>query len=466
MLYKEFFVASSILISLSSCGGGGTSSNNTPTANKPTVANLSLTVTHSGLFDRGIDVDGSSIGAIEVTNTGAVDINNLQMGFSESSGKEFAVSVAGASVASNLCVRGNVLASGASCNLVIKYAPAVPENDVRQIIVSGDYNDGATSTVPIVQHLDQNFVSEADDATQRNAQFTQHFERDSCQSAVNGNANSLNILWSKIYSSGDESAPFTACIPRAPTFWDDAASDRNVELRNTYLAVKFNDAFKFILPDNIKTILRQQNLYYTNDFDMFLTVQDNSSSSDSFRGHPLGDENANSTRTTHLRAHPWADYNVPDLFPGTRLNRAFNMGVFGGDVIPFSMGNNVLTSGNVHTHDNVASYRGDSQINLQSDTESYVWTVVVDPNYNTATDPYSAGRKKAAVTLTIFVPNAAKRDRVLAEVNMYELFNNHVSLTLNDGFMPVIRNEIHNLLSPHRRFAYQPNDLPGVFTFH
>lgn len=141
------------------------------------------------------------------------------------------------------------------------------------------------------------------------------------------------------------------------------------------------------------------------------------------------------------------------------------MGVFGGDVIPFSMGNKVLTSANVHTHDNVASPWGGSQIYLQPKTESYVWTVVVDPNYNPATDPYSVGRKKAAVTLTIFTPNKAKRNRVLAEVNMHGLFTNSVSLRANDGFRPEIINEVHNLMNPHRSFTYQPNNLIGVFAF-
>lgn len=153
------------------------------------------------------------------------------------------------------------------------------------------------------------------------------------------------------------------------------------------IVIKFPSSIvQMNLPENIKKELSKYNISPDN-IDIFFHAQDMS-----FLGESDFHKDG-SPPTTLLRAHFWADPDMPDKFLGWRLNRKFLLGLFDGDdlTIANQIEFNKMKPFDIQVHDSTLSPRN-GILNLPKTPQSF-WSLAID------NQPPSGKPLRALVTL-------------------------------------------------------------------
>lgn len=152
------------------------------------------------------------------------------------------------------------------------------------------------------------------------------------------------------------------------------------------LAAHLDNDFEAKLPAKIQILLKERNLFGRNKVDIHWVVQ--------LRAFIGGNSDSTTNNITFLKAHTWADPDVPNQFNGNRLYADFEYGVFEAD---FDVSHEVkldqMRPFNVHTHDGMLSPRT-AAIKLPDDINVSVsfYSLVIGK-------PYQTNEKRAVVTL-------------------------------------------------------------------
>lgn len=152
------------------------------------------------------------------------------------------------------------------------------------------------------------------------------------------------------------------------------------------LAADLGSDFEARLPAKIQTILEDKKLLGQNKVDIHWVVQ--------LREFIGGNEEGGQKNLSLLKAHTWADADVPHNFPGDRINAYLDYGVFEASFdVAYEVKIDQLKPFNVHTHDGMLSPRT-AQIKLPGDINESVsfYSLVVGK-------PYQKNEERAIVTL-------------------------------------------------------------------
>lgn len=147
-------------------------------------------------------------------------------------------------------------------------------------------------------------------------------------------------------------------------------SDYNSVQPWIYMAVNFENPFEPNLPSNMLAELKARNLLNKNAVDIFWVIQPLSAMG--------GNKDGGITNISYLKAHGWADPEIPENFVGDRLDRLYLYGIFSSDIdIAHEVKNDEMKPFRIYIHDGSYSPQT-AAIHLPDDKTFSFWSLVID----------------------------------------------------------------------------------------